>query len=138
MSMSLKMSLMAAAFVATSAASASAADAELAYESGRFAEALALFEERGLEGDVQAQELVGMMYLFGPALFGNDVAADPARAANWLRAAALNGSAKGQFVLAQMYRTGVGVPANAARAAALLGDATGKIASADTIITAKR
>lgn len=138
MSMSLKMSLMAAAFVATSAASASATDAESAYESGRYAEALALFEERGLEGDVRAQEVVGMMYLFGPALFGNDVTADPARAANWLRAAALNGSASGQFVLAQMYRNGVGVPASAARAAALMGEATGRIASTDTIITAKR
>jgi len=136
--MSLKMSLLAAVLVATGAATASAADAELAYESGHFAEALALFEERGLEGDVPAQELVGMMYLFGPVLFGNDVAADPARAANWFRAAALNGSAKGQFVLAQMYRTGVGVPADAARAAALLAEATGKGVSTDTIITVKR
>ena len=136
--MSLRISLMAAVFVATSAASASAADAEVAYESGRFSEALALFEERGLEGDVQAQELVGMMYLFGPALFGNDVAADLARAANWLRAAALNGSAKAQFVLAQMYRTGVGVPADAARAAALLAEATRQSVSTDTIITVKR
>lgn len=136
--MSLRISLMAAVFVATSAASASAADAEVAYESGRFSEALALFEERGLEGDVQAQELVGMMYLLGPALFGNDVAADLARAANWFRAAALNGSAKAQFVLAQMYRTGVGVPADAARAAALLAEATRQSVSTDTIITVKR
>jgi len=136
--MSLRISLMAAVFVATSAASASAADAEVAYESGRFSEALALFEERGLEGDVQAQELVGMMYLLGPALFSNDVAADLARAANWLRAAALNGSAKAQFVLAQMYRTGVGVPADAARAAALLAEATRQSVSTDTIITVKR
>ncbi|MGZ9031208.1 MAG: tetratricopeptide repeat protein [Burkholderiaceae bacterium] len=136
--MSLKMSLMAAAFVATSAASAAALDAESAYDSGRFAEALALFEERGLEGDVQAQELVGMMHLVGPALFGNNVAADPARAANWFRAAALNGSAKGQFVLSQMYRTGVGVPVDAARAAALRGEATGRIVSNDTIITVER
>lgn len=136
--MSLQTSLMAAVLVATGAAAASAADAELAYESGHFAEALALFEERGLEGDVPAQELVGMMYLFGPVFFGNDVAADPARAANWFQAAALNGSAKGQFVLAQMYRTGVGVPADAARAAALLAEATGKRVSTDAIITVKR
>jgi TPR repeat protein len=136
--MSLKMSLMAAAFVATNSASVSAADANLAHPTGPFSEALALFEERGLEGDVQAQELVGMMYLFGPALFGNDVTADPARAANWFRAAALNGSAKGQFVLAQMYRTGVGVPANAARAEALLAEVTGRSVSTATTMTARR
>jgi len=136
--MSVKISLLAAMFVVTSAASASAADAELAYESGRFADALALFEERGLEGDVRAQELVGMMHLLGPNLFGKGVAADPARSATWFRAAALNGSATGQFVLAQMYRTGVGVPADAARAAALLAEATGKGVATETIITVKR
>ena len=136
--MSMKMTCLAAIWVATSAASASAADAESAYESGRFAEALAQFEERGLEGDVQSQELVGMMYLVGPALCGEQVAADPACAARWFRAAELNGSTTSQFVLAHMYKSGVGVPVNAARAEALLAEATGSNATAARLITARR
>jgi hypothetical protein len=136
--MSMKMTFLAAVWVATNAASASAADAEFAYESGSYAEALALFEERGLEGDVQAQELVGMMHLVGPALYGEQVAADPACAARWFRAAALNGSATSQFVLAHMYKSGVGVPMNAARAEALLAEATGSNATAARLITARR
>jgi TPR repeat protein len=136
--MSMKKSFLAAFWVATSAASASAADAESAYESGRFAEALALFEERGLEGDVQAQELVGMMHLVGPALYGEEIAADPACAARWLRAAALNGSATSQFVLAHMYKSGVGVPVNSARAEALLAEATGSNATPAGLVAVRR
>jgi TPR repeat protein len=136
--MSMKMTFLAAVWVATSAASASAADADSAYESGRFAEALALYEERGLEGDVQSQELVGMMHLVGPALYGEQVAADPACAARWFRAAALNGSTTSQFVLAHMYKSGVGVPVNAARAEALLAEATGSNATAARLITVRR
>ena len=136
--MSMKKILLAAVWVATSAASASAAEAESTYESGRFAEALALFEERGLEGDVQAQELVGMMHLVGPALYGEEVAADPACAARWFRAAALNGSATSQFVLAHMYKSGVGVPVNSARAEALLAEATGSNATPARLVTVQR
>jgi TPR repeat protein len=136
--MSMKKTLLAAVWVATSAASASATDAESAYESGRFAEALALFEERGLEGDIQAQELVGMMHLVGPALYGQEIAADPACAARWFRAAALNGSTTSQFVLAHMYKGGVGVPVNTARAEALLAEATGGRATPARLITMRR
>ena len=136
--MSMKMTFLAAVWVATSAASASTADAESAYESGRFAEALSLFEERGLEGDVQAQELVGMMYLVGPALYGQEVAADPVCAARWFRSAALNGSTTSQFVLAHMYKSGVGVPVSTARAEALLAEATGSDATPARLITVRR
>ena len=136
--MSMKLNFLAAVMVAASAASASGADAESAYESGRFAEALALFEERGLEGDVQAQELVGMMYLVGPALYGQEIAADPVCAARWFRAAALNGSTTSQFVLAHMYKSGVGVPVSAARAEALLAEATGNNATPARLITVRR
>lgn len=79
-----------------------------------------------------------MTYLLGPVLFGTEAAADLRRAANWFRAAALHGSAKGQFVLAQMNRTGVSVPATAARAAALRAAATGGNASPDANITTRR
>lgn len=136
--MSMKMKFLAAVWSVTSAATASATDAEAAYESGRFAEALALFEERGLEGDVRAQELVAMMHLFGPALYGNEIAADPACAARWFRAAALNGSTASQFVLAHMYKSGVGVPVNGARAEALLAEATGTNAAAGRLVTVRR
>jgi TPR repeat protein len=136
--MSMKMKFLAAVWVVTSAATASGADAEAAYESGRFAVALALFEERGLEGDVRAQELVAMMHLFGPALYGKEIAADPACAARWFRAAALNGSTTSQFVLAHMYESGVGVPVNAARAEALLVEATGTHAAAGSLVTVQR
>jgi TPR repeat protein len=132
--MSMKMVLMAAMFVATSVASASETDADLAYETGRFNEALAVLEERGLEGDVQAQELVGMMYLSGAVLLGHDIKADPVRAAKWLRAAAVNGSANSQFVLAMMYLTGVGVPGDAARAEALVAAAVVRSASTATTV----
>jgi TPR repeat protein len=136
--MSMKTFLMATAFVAASAASASEVDADLAYETGRYAEALAVLEERGLEGDVQAQELVGMMYLSGSVLLGSDIEADPVRAAKWLRAAAFNGSASSRFVLAMMYLTGVGVPGDAARAEALVASASATSASTATTVAVPR
>ncbi len=136
--MSMKMILLAAAFAATNAGSALAADAESAYATGKFAEALALFEEHGLEGDVQAQELVGMMYLLGQTLYGSDVPADPERAARWLWAAAMNGSTKSRFVLAHMYRAGVGVPTDLVRSDTLLAEATGTHVQPVTLTAAQR
>jgi TPR repeat protein len=112
--------LAAAVFALASAtALASSEDAETAYDAGRYAEALALLEERGLEGDVEAQGMAGMMHLMGGRLYGDQVASDPERAARWLRAAALNGSVQAQFMLAQLYRLGLGVPHNPEHAAAL-------------------
>ena len=109
--------------LSTAAAHAIHEDAESAYDAGRYAEAVALYEERGLEGDVEAQGMAGMMHLMGSSVYGGQVTSDPARAARWLRAAALNGSIQAQFILAQLYAQGLGVPKNPERAAALLAQA---------------
>ena len=110
--------------LSTAAAHATHEDAETAYDAGRYAEALALYEERGLEGDIEAQGMAGMMHLMGSSVYGSQVTSDPERAARWLRAAALNGSIQAQFILAQLYAQGLGVPKNPERAAALLAQAT--------------
>jgi uncharacterized protein len=106
--------------LASATALASTDNAENAYNTGRYAEALALLEECGLEGDVDAQGMAGMMHLLGSQLYGDQVATDPQRAARWLRAAALNGSIQAQFILAQLYEMGLGVPQNPDRAAQLM------------------
>ena len=110
--------------LSTAAAHAIHEDAESAYDAGRYAEAVALYEERGLEGDVEAQGMAGMMHLMGSSVYGSQVTSDPERAARWLRAAALNGSIQAQFLLAQLYAQGLGAPKNPERAAALLAQAT--------------
>ena len=99
------------------AAVASGDEIELAYESGQYAEVLGKLENRGLEGDIEAQGMAGMMHLMGSRLYGEQVATDPERAARWLRAAAVNGSVQAQFVLAQLYAEGIGVPQDSERAA---------------------
>jgi uncharacterized protein len=126
--------LAAAVFTLASAiGTASADDAENAYHEGRYTDALALLEERGLEGDAESQSMVGMMYLMGSRLYGDQVTTDPERAARWLRAAALNGNVQAQYVLAQLYQTGHGVPLKPERAAALLAQL--EISSVDSTIS---
>lgn len=130
----MKSRFLAAAVIALASATASAStdEAEIAYHEGRYANALALLEERGLEGDADAQRMVGMMHLMGSRLYGEQVTADPERAARWLRAAALNGDVQAQFVLSQLYQVGLGVPQKPERAAALLAQLD--IPSADSML----
>lgn len=107
--------LVATAF-ATMAAAASCDEIENAYDAGRYAEALAMLESRGLEGDAEAQGMAGMMHLVGSRVYGDAVVTDPDRAARWLRAAALNDSPQAMFILAQLYQQGIGVPLDSDRA----------------------
>ena len=112
--------LIAAAILAVAATATAADEFESAYDAGRYAEALALLETRGLEGDIEAQGMAGMMHLMGSRLYGTEVATDAERAARWLRTAALNGSVQAQYILAQLYEQGIGVPQDSDRAAAWL------------------
>ena len=109
--------LIAAAILAVAATAAVADEFESAYDAGRYAEALTLLEARGLEGDIEAQGMAGMMHLMGSRLYGAEVPTDAERAARWLRTAALNGSVQAQYILAQLYEQGIGVPQDSARAA---------------------
>jgi len=110
--------LIAAAILAVAATAAVADEFESAYDAGRYAEALALLEARGLEGDIESQGMAGMMHLLGSRLYGTEVPTDAERAARWLRTAALNSSVQAQYILAQLYEQGIGVPQDSARAAA--------------------
>ncbi|HTN49184.1 MAG TPA: hypothetical protein VMK32_07120 [Burkholderiaceae bacterium] len=116
---------LAATLIALSAATAaSGGEIEAAYDAGHYAEALSLLETRGLEGDIEAQGMAGMMHLMGSSLYGSEVTTDPERAARWLRASAMNGSIQAQFILAQLYMQGLGVPQDSNRAAWWLAQAT--------------
>lgn len=108
--------LLVATVLATSAAVASSDEIQIAYDAGHYAEALTMLERRGLEGDVEAQGMAGMMHLMGSRLYGDQVPTDPERAARWVRAAALNDSLEAMFILAQLYQQGIGVPLDGDRA----------------------
>ncbi|MET0731887.1 MAG: hypothetical protein ABW054_02350, partial [Casimicrobiaceae bacterium] len=53
----------------------------------------------------------------GSRLYGTEVSTDAESAARWLRTAALNGSVQAQYILAQLYEQGIGVPQDSARSA---------------------
>jgi len=108
--------VVATVFATCACAAASGDEIQIAYDAGRYAEALAMLESRGLEGDVEAQGMAGMMHLMGRRLYGDAVVTDPERAARWLRTAALNDSAQAMFILAQLYQQGIGVPVDSDRA----------------------
>jgi TPR repeat protein len=75
------------------------ADAE--YEVQHFASALAAYERAAQAGDVRAQEIAGLMCLYGGALYGDAVPRDLDRARRWFAMAAGNGSEVARNLLAR-------------------------------------
>src|SRR6266581_8015528 len=88
-------------FACTLAAAAQAGpqqDAQAAYDRGKYAVALDLWQPLAEQGDPDAQTGLGNMYLGG---YG--VARDEAAAMAWFAKAAEQGHANGQFSLASLY-----------------------------------
>ena len=73
-------------------------DAQAAYDRGKYAVALELWQPLAEQGDPDAQTGLGNLYLGG---YG--VARDEAAAMAWFRKAAERGHANGQFSLASLY-----------------------------------
>jgi TPR repeat protein len=57
---------------------------------------LSLLREAGGQGHLQAQEMLGMVLLVGPQLYGDAVQSDRCEATAWLRMAAAQGSIVGR------------------------------------------
>jgi len=74
-----------------------------AYEQGRFAEAEGHFIAAALAGDPRAQEILGVMYTLGSALYPG-VARNPVAAAQWLERAAQNGRAVARHLYSALAR----------------------------------
>jgi len=93
------------AVVAGAAVAGPFEDAKEAYDRGDFPTALRLFRSLADQGNVVAQQRVGLMYESGQS-----VQRDYAEAVKWYRRAADQGSASAQWLLASMYEVGSGVP----------------------------
>lgn len=94
-----------AAMVATAAtahASTEMDDADLAYDTQHYAEALRLYEAAAAKGDLRAQEIAGLMHLYGDAMYGSGVKRDKAQAAKWLRMADEQGSEMARRLLPRL------------------------------------
>jgi hypothetical protein len=80
-------------------------DGKAAYVRGDYQTALQLWQPLADQGNADAQEKVGIMFLSG-----HGVIKDQVIAVKWLRKAAENGNRKAQRELASAYRLGIGVP----------------------------
>ena len=80
-----------------------------AYERSHYAESVQLLHLAAEGGNPRAQEMVGFMHLYGPALYGAEVPRDRDQARYWLQRAASAGSA----VAAHALRRAPGKPAHA-------------------------
>lgn len=78
-------------------------DALSAYERGKYQQAGALLHSAASSGDPRAQELLGMMYAFGPRLYSG-MAMDLRAAAHWLDLAARNGRPVARFTYCALAR----------------------------------
>ena len=76
--------------------------AHVAYESGRYAVALALYEQMSDLGDMAAAERAGEMLLLGERLYGKQVGRDPRRAMRHLLRAATAGSLSSIYWLGRL------------------------------------
>jgi TPR repeat protein len=73
--------------------------AQSQYADGRFADAFGNFYWAAIRDHAQAQEIVGMMLLLGPASYGPDVRRDPREAEFWLAEAGSRGREVARHVL---------------------------------------
>lgn len=63
-----------------------------AYEDSHYAESVRLLRPAAEGGDLRAQEMLGYMHLYGPALYGSEVPRNLDQARYWLQRAAAAGS----------------------------------------------
>ena len=68
------------------------------YGQGRYGDAFGNFYWAAIRDHAQAQEIVGMMYLLGPAVYGPAIRADRAQAAFWLGEAGERGRDVGRHM----------------------------------------
>jgi TPR repeat protein len=80
------------AFPATGLANGELERAIQAYERSHYAESVRLLRPAAEGGNLRAQEMLGFMHLYGPALYGAEVPCDPDQARYWLQRAAAAGS----------------------------------------------
>ena len=95
----------------TLTATASATDyqkGERAYSDKDYATAITILTPLAEAGDTKAQNLLGLMYEFGPE-FGGGIKKDEAKAAKWYRRAAEAENPVAQYNLAVLYVEGRGV-----------------------------
>lgn len=76
----------------------SIARADEAYAQGKFAEAYQYYYWAAIRDHARAQEIVGLMRLYGPELFGREITRDRVEAAFWLREAARRGREVAAFL----------------------------------------
>lgn len=86
-------------------------NAEAAYRTGNFTEALKLYRNLAEQGNAVAQYKLGYMYFLGQGTQKNDQ-----EAARWTRRAAEQGHAAAQLSLGLMYKNGEGVAISSAEA----------------------
>ncbi len=84
--------LLATALPAPACAASDTEAADIAYDTQHYSEALALYERAAAQGDRRAQEIAGLMLFCGDTLYGEAIARDKLRAAQWLAMAAAQGS----------------------------------------------
>lgn len=108
---SLFVGLLLAVLVLVPPARAAWGDALAAYEDGRFEEALAQLLPLAEADNVEAQEIVADIYIYGQG-----VEIDPQEALKWSRRAAALGSAEGENDIAVHYAKGQGVEQDDAEA----------------------
>ncbi len=73
-----------------------------AYETSHYAQAVQLLQQAAEGNHVRAQEVLGMMYWYGPRLYGNDVPRNAHDALEMLQKAAAGGSQAAQLMLGTM------------------------------------
>ena len=80
------------------------ADADKAYASKHYVEAISIYKVLALKGDAKGQYYYGYMHKMGQGTIQ-----DYAEAVKWYKLAAEQGDAFAQFSLGQMYRDGYGI-----------------------------
>ena len=88
--------------------SADYAAALTAYEGGSYGRTLELLSRAAAAGHLRAQEMLAMMYLHGPRLYGAEVPQDCAEARHWFVCAAQSGSDTAALMARLLMRTGLG------------------------------
>jgi TPR repeat protein len=74
------------------------------YEIGHYGEAISWLAIAGENGDVRAQQMLGLMHAYGEALYGPAVPRDPGLARAWLYRAEAQGSGVARYALARLDR----------------------------------
>jgi hypothetical protein len=75
------------------------------YQAGQYSQAMTLFRESAAQGNAQAQNYLGLMYMNGTG-----VNTDYPQALSWYNKAAAQGNFSGECNLGIMYERGLGVP----------------------------